>query len=380
MKKINILYLIVSFRSGGTQRQLVELLKNLNKERYEPIVACFEKQGNFLKDIQKMDIPIVEIKHSGKLFKPQVIKVIFCLSRLLKKEKISILHAFLSHPYVLGTLAAKIVGTPIVIMSERNVDIYPKRRHWLAGHITQMLVNKIIVNAEAIKKYLMGQHGTKDEKFSVIYNGVNLDRFNLQIDMAEKRKRLGLLSEFPTIGILASLSEKKDHHTFLKAVGLMVKKIPSMQALIIGEGPLREKLQNMARQLGVGKNVKFLGNREDIPGILALLDILVLSSVREGFPNAILEAMAAGKPVVATDVGGCRELVQHGKTGYLVPPKRPDLLLDAIEKMLVDKEKAIEMGAMGRNWVLGNHSSSKMAYETEKVYEDLIRSKIPYLH
>jgi len=378
--KIKILYFIEALGLGGTEIQLCELLKHLNGEKYQPIVACIHSRGPLLQAISSLGVRIVEFGSGGRISGVWGLSLVFRLSRFLKRERISVLHAYLLPTYVLGMLAASLAGTPVKIMSERNVDYYEKKRYRrrrfkVAGHIAQQLANVIIVNAEAIKRYIIEQHGTPASKIHIVYNGVAFERFDVDNNVQAMKDELGLPLTAPVLGIVASLQPKKDHRTFFEALRIVIDKAPVVQTLVIGDGPLKNELQKRVSELGISSNVRFLGIRRDVPSLLALVDIVVLSSKREGCPNAIMEAMAARKPVVATDVGGVSELVVNGETGLVVSPQNPERLAQGILFLLHNRNKANAMGRAARKRVEQHFSASRMVDKTEELYEELLVSK-----
>ena len=379
-RKIKILYFIEALGIGGTERQLVELLKHLDREKYQPIVACLHREGPFLQDILNLKVQVIQFGLGGGVIRVVGLKWLFQLGQFLRRERISIVHTYLLHPNFLGMLAASMAGTPVKIMSERIVNYFENERYQgirfkVADYIAQRLADVIIVNAEAIKEYMIEQHGTPRSKIKVVYNGVDLKTFDVDTDVEARRSELGLSLTAPVLGIVASLQPKKDHYTFFEALRIVAAKVPTMQALIIGDGPLRDRLQNRVNEIALSPNVRFLGIRSDVPFLLPLLDVMTLSSIREGFPNAISEAMAARKPVVATDVGGVTELMVDGTTGLVVPPRNPAALAQAMLSLLGNEEKAREMGRAARKRVEDHFSVSRMVVETEQLYEELLESK-----
>jgi glycosyltransferase involved in cell wall biosynthesis len=186
------------------------------------------------------------------------------------------------------------------------------------------------------------------------------------------RASLGIPAEAKTIGVVARLIAYKGHRFFLQACQEIKRRHPRATFLLIGDGPEAGSLAALSRQLGLQEAVRFLGTRSDIPQLLSLLDVVALPSLEEGFPNVVLEAMAAGKPVVATRVGGTPEAVIHRETGLLVPPKDPRALADAILEVLDDPQRANAMGQAGCERVRKAFDLSRMVQEIEALYEELI--------
>ncbi|MEE8422927.1 MAG: glycosyltransferase, partial [Thermodesulfobacteriota bacterium] len=208
-----------------------------------------------------------------------------------------------------------------------------------------------------------------------IYNGIDPTLYDDQ-SVSGFRASLNIPEKTKVIGMVANLIHYKGHKFFIRACA----KIKSMRAdvvfLLIGEGPMRIELEKLTKELGLEEDVVFLGRRSDISPLLSVMDVFVLTSLEEGFSNAILEAMAAGKPVIATDVGGNSEAVIHGKTGLLVPSMDSNSLADAINNMLCEPEMAEKMGEAGRERIVGEFSMNAMVRNMEHLYKDLIHEEM----
>jgi glycosyltransferase involved in cell wall biosynthesis len=235
--------------------------------------------------------------------------------------------------------------------------------------------DSVIAVSEEVKRDYKEKTGIDERKCLVIYNGIDTEDFGRAADIKGLKRELDLGEDDIIITCISRLVPQKDHYTLLKAAGILVGKVPKLKFLIVGGGKMAEELKGFARKLNLEKNVVFAGKREDISDILALTDISVLCSVKEGFSNVILESMAAAKPVIATDVGGNREAILDGKTGYLVPKKDYNLLADKILLLVNNKDKREEMGRNGRRRVKERFSIEVMAAETKKLYFGLLKKK-----
>jgi glycosyltransferase involved in cell wall biosynthesis len=234
----------------------------------------------------------------------------------------------------------------------------------------------VIPNSKAGEKYVIDR-GIDRSRVSVIYNGINLQRLNPNQELvAEIRQRMGVPADGKVIGITASLTPAKDHATFLQAASIVAQAAPQTRFGILGDGPLRPDLEEMARRLGIEKSVTFFGNQRDVGSYISVYDIACLASFdHEGCSNATLEAMAMGKPVVVTDIGGNREIVERNKTGLMVPPKSPQIFADAILSYLEKPELAKQMGDRARQFVLERFSVSRMVSDYQDLYERAIEYK-----
>ncbi|MCK4400870.1 glycosyltransferase family 4 protein, partial [bacterium] len=216
------------------------------------------------------------------------------------------------------------------------------------------------------------------DKFEVIYNGVDLDFWQKNIPsqkvIVEKKIKLGLLENDKVIAAIGRLHPQKGHEYLLRAARKIITRMKNLKILIVGDGPMRDSLESLSERLGIKENVVFTGKRNDIKDILYLSDISVISSIREGFSNVVLESMACGKPVVATDVGGNKEIIINGENGFIVSSGDEDALADRILTLAGNEELTKKMGLATKETVK-NFSLSRMAYKTEKLYEELMDKK-----
>ncbi|MBI3988696.1 MAG: glycosyltransferase [candidate division NC10 bacterium] len=379
-EKVKIAYVIGTLDLGGAERQLVALAKGLDRSRFLPVIFCLTATGPLITDLAEAGVKTRCFGLRGlKVWRNplRVARALLTFFADLKKEKPEIVHGLLFHAYILGTFAAKIAGVPIVIASRRSLGRFKERKwHYLvAERLANRMTDLIIANAEAVKEDVIHQEKVKLSKVRVMYNGIDPSLYDLPPDPT-LRASLGIPEAARVVGIVANLIHYKGHRFFLHACQAIKRKSPEVMFLLIGDGPCREVLEDLARELGLEKDVLFLGSRQDVPHLLALMDVVVLPSLEEGFPNAVLEAMAAGKPVVATEVGGVPEVIVHRKTGLLVPPKDPQALADAIIELLDDPQLALEMGRAGRERVTKEFGLDRMIREMEGLYEELIARKL----
>jgi glycosyltransferase involved in cell wall biosynthesis len=234
----------------------------------------------------------------------------------------------------------------------------------------------VIPNSQAGRGYLIGR-GINPTRIKVIYNGINLERLTPNLaKVAQIRNSMRVSSGGSVVGITASLSPAKDHATFLQAARLVSQVMPQVRFAIVGDGPLRASLENQARELGLAAGVTFHGVQRDIGSYTSSYDVACQCSVDlEGCSNVLLEAMALGKPVVATAIGGNRELVDHGKTGLMIPMRNPQSLADAILAYLSQPDLARAMGERARQMVLTRFSLDRMVQEYDQLYEQSLRAK-----
>ena len=381
MRAVKILYVIGTLGLGGSEKQLVALARGLDRSRFLPIVFCLAATGPLVADLEEAGVETRCFGLRGlKVWRNpiQVARYLLAFLADLKKEKPEMIHGFLFHAYVLGAFAGRIAGIPIVIASRRSLSHFKVGRpHYpLVERLANRVTDLIVANSEAVKQDVVRQEKVRSSKIRVIYNGINPSMCNVPAD-AGLRASLGIPEKAKVVGVVANLIHYKGHRFFLQACQEIKVKHSEVKFLLIGDGPCKGELEAFAQELGLEKDVLFLGGRQDIPQLLALMDVAVLPSLEEGFPNAVLEAMAAGKPVVASRVGGVPEAVVHGETGLLIPPEDQAALAEAICWLLVHPTEAGRFGEAGRRRVAERFNLSTMVRQYEAVYERLVAEKCP---
>lgn len=372
MDTINILYVINQLSIGGSEQQLLELTRELDKEKYSPTVVSLSRGGVIKDEMERAGIPVIVAERKIRIDPSPIWKLV----KTLRDRKIAIMHSIGFYGGLYGRLAAKLAHVPIIITSERQTMSWTRASHsqiyFWADRFLARWTDRVIVNANAVARYVTQQKGIVANKVHVIYNGVNLERFDNPLEAAVVKRQLDIRDDKSVVGMIARLDPMKDHRNFLQAASFVLQQLPRTVFLIVGEGMLRHELEKFASELNIGSEVIFTGARRDVRDLLSIMDVFVLSSQQgEGCSNAILEAMTMAKPVVATDVGGNAEIVLNASTGCVVPPKNPARLAQAVLKILEDADLRKYFGEMGRKRVEERFSVGRMVSETEKVYEEL---------
>jgi glycosyltransferase involved in cell wall biosynthesis len=288
------------------------------------------------------------------------------LAGFMRRERIDIVHNYLLRANVIGTLAARAAGVPVVLTSKRGC--HERRGLELVGaRLSNRLADCVTANANAVRTFVHENEGCPLEKMVVIPSGIDTDRF-APLPSSDFKARLGLPSDAPVIGVVTRMRVRKGVEEFLRAVAEVRRTRPDVRAVVVGEVELDAELRGMVEAAGLREHLHLLGRRSDMPEVLSAFDVFVLSSHDEGMSNAILEAMAMQRPVVATDVGGTGEVVQEGRTGYLVPPKDPDALAAAIARVFDDAPAAHALGVRGREVVVAGFSARAMVRQMEALY------------
>lgn len=371
MSAVKVLYLITELNVGGAERVVQRLATQLSKHGYNVLVACLFDPGAVADEIISAGVPVVDLGMRGK----GDMRVIYRLFRLLRSEKIEILHSHMFHANLLAALVGRLANVPIIIGTRHNVDIGGMRREWVNRWALGFCDAVVAVSKEVYEAQF--QHSLTDQFKVVIPNGVQVEAFtSADQSMVETlRQEWGIHPSVPVIGTVARFDEQKGHIYLLDAMVILMEQMSTAKLLLIGDGPLRSQMEGISEALSLSGSIIFTGIRHDVPEILALLDLFVLPSLWEGLPIAILEAMAASRPIVATRVGGVPEAVVDGVTGLLVPPRDSTALAQAIMYLLDDPDLCNRLGQAGRERVLEYFSVERMVERTQNLYEQLLAAK-----
>ena len=368
MQQINLLHLIQGLEIGGLEIMVVNLLEGIDRSRYRPSICCYDSLGSLSQGLPERGIGVHLLKR-----RPGIDYLYpFKLARHLKKSKIKILHLHNPTALFYGTLAGKIARTPCIIYTEHGRDFSSSFKVRIANSLLSRMVNKIVVVAEHGKRYLVEHEGVDERRIFKIYNGIDSQKFGRTHSGKPIRSGLGLHDNQSIIGIVARLDPIKNHTCLIRAMKIIATSLPRTVLLIIGDGPLRSQLEGLTAELGLQNHVKFLGARSDIPELLSVLDVFVLSSFSEGLSLTLIEACAAARPIVATDVGGNAEIVKHECNGLLVPSDQPEVMARAILEILTHDAKAKLMGKKGRKKFEEEFMLNAMVKKYEALYESCL--------
>jgi glycosyltransferase involved in cell wall biosynthesis len=363
---IRVLHMMEGPDPGGAETVLVEIAHHLG--------PGFESEGLVLvpgwiqSTLGDRGIPT----HTLPLDRSFDISWPFRLARLIRARGINLIqsHEFTTNCY--ATLAARLARVPIVC-TVHGKNYYPTRYYrraayrWVARN-----ANAFVAVSADLARFLNRRLGIPEHRLRVILNGVDLTRFGAaQGGRDALRAALGIPADGFVALTVAALFEVKAHADLIDAAAIVLRAHPDVHFLFAGEGPLEPELRNRAERQGVAKRVRFLGFRRDVPELLAASDVYVLPSHSEGLPVSVIEASAAGLPVVATDVGGTGEVVEQDRTGLLVPPRDPERLAAAIGRIVADREAARRLGAAGRERVRTRFGLERMIDDYRRLYSEL---------
>jgi glycosyltransferase involved in cell wall biosynthesis len=379
---LNVLQLIPSFHQGGSERQAVQLTRLLNESgRCRVFVACLERSGVLLDDIARLGLGEIAEYPLTSFYNLNALKQSRRFTAFLREHEIDVVQTHDFYSNVFGMAAARRARIPVRIASKRETGGMRTAAQRFVELQAFRLAQAIIVNSEAVGQQLI-QDGVSAGKVVMVYNGLDLRRVTTPTGWKreETLAALGLPCEEDRrfVTIVANLQhEVKDHPTFLRAAKRVHAAVPEAAFVLAGEGRLTDSLRAQATQLGLEEAVFFLGRCSRIAELLAVSDVCVLSSIAEGFSNSILEYMAAARPVVVTDVGGAREAVEEGETGYLVKSGDDETMAARIVSLLREPELAQSMGERGRRVVEQKFSCEAQLENTLNLYRQLLAAVCP---
>jgi glycosyltransferase involved in cell wall biosynthesis len=377
---LRIAYLLPNIEAGGTEQHVLMLCRLLNRSRFSPSLIT-TAGGGALFEAFSMHVPVTVMGDPtrGKRFRStswEHARAVASLVRILRLRRPDILHTYLPAANVIGPLAARLAGVPRVIVSKRSLADY-KVRFPLLRHtesFANRLADVILVNSDAVRRDVERTERHWGGKFRKIYNGVAPIEPWAPDEAMAFRRREGIPADALVALCVSNFYPYKGHEELVEAAVMVVHASPNVIFLLVGrDSGTLEATRTRIRERGLEGSFRFLGSRTDVPDLLRASDLFVHPSREEGFSNAILEAMAAGLPVVACDVGGNPEAVVDRETGRLVPSRNAAAFSSAIAELLADPEKRNAMGKAGRDRATERFSLDRMVGEMESLYESLVR-------
>lgn len=370
MNKVKkILHLNNTSSMGGAEQVILDLAALIDSEKFKSYVSAF-REGELVFEMRKRNIRFLWLKESTQVYDYKFLKNI---TRLIKENRIDLIHSHTWGTDFYGYWASKILGVPMLATVHNRYYIFEKWTRRLSYKVLINHIQKIVAVSKDIQNLLKKDLKLLPQKIKLIYNGIDTSRFEKKFDQEMLRKELNLSKGDLILGNVGNLREVKDHHTLILSFSKVSPFFPQAKLLIIGEGELKSNLLKLRAELGLENKVLLLGHRDDIPSLLNLMDIFILSSRLEGCSISILEAMASGKPVIATSVGGNPELVQEGKTGFLVPSAEPEKLAKTTIQLLKDEKQRKKMGEEGKKRVKEKFSRETMVKNYEELYFQILR-------
>ncbi|MCX5892429.1 MAG: glycosyltransferase [Deltaproteobacteria bacterium] len=365
-RRVKVLHLLASLPVGGAEDLVAAIVRGLDPERFAAGVACLGFPGPVGEELRAAGYPVnylgLEVKQTSMW------RLVAAVRRLLKELQPDILHTHLYHPNLYGRLAALGLGIPVVAAVHNSYTrVKFHRRVW--NFLLGRAADRILVGSAQVRDDVRHYDGVPASRLLLLPYGIRLDELGSSLSRQEARQALQV-SGF-VMGAVGRLEEQKGHAYLLEALAQVRQDLPEATLVLVGDGRLRQDLEGRARELGLAERVRFLGTRRDLPLIYRALDLFVQPSRWEGLPLALLMAMGAGLPVLATRVSGVREVINDGVNGRLVEPEAPQALARVLLELYRQPETRVRLGAAAQCTIRENYSLEAMLARLEKLYLEL---------
>ena len=363
MEKIEILWLQSGAAVGGTEMMNFRTWQQLDRSRFAVQLCFLDGEGVMSHFYRQMGHEPIHFNFQEQ----SVGAVMGGLRRLLRSRPVHIVHIFGLRANLLARPVAHFSSSAKIITGQRSVDLWRRPWHNWADRLTGRWVDLYLANCQAVNQWLQQVVKVPAGKTLTLHSGLDPTPF-MAARPGQIRPLLGITTQEKVIVCVANLRPVKNHPLLLQALHQLHQRQLPCHLLLVGEGPQHPHLEQLTRQLGLTAYVHFLGYRADIPALLADSDVAVLASHWEGLPGSVMEAMAAGRPIVATAVGGLPELVLDGVNGFLVPPNDPATFTHRLAQLLVDETLGAKMGVSGREYMLQNFRIATKVQKLEQIY------------
>ena len=367
-RRLRLVHLVQGLDIGGLEQTVASLVLSLDPISFQSRVVCYDALGSLVPRLEQSGVEVRLLKRKPGVDLGYVARLASCLLR----QHVDLLHLHNPTAFFYGALAGRLARVPAIVYTDHGRDLESSQRNRLFHWLLSRMVDQVVAVSESARQQLVECEGVPAARVMVIHNGIDAERFARRDRRNEVRTSLGLRDGRPTIGVVARLDRVKNHALLLRAMTRIVECLPAAILLIIGDGPLRSELESLAIEFGVHEHVAFLGARDDVPDLLSALDLIVLPSVSEGLSLTLIEACAAGKAIVATDVGGNREVIEHGVNGLLVSSDDEEALASAAIGVLTDATRAATMGAAARRRSEAEFSLDTMVAQYVALYGHLL--------
>ena len=368
MKGIRIDYFLPELKLGGSEKHVIQLASGLRQRGHDARIVSLFREGPLAGEAREMGIPFTCLNlsyHWG-------VETFRGIWDWIHSHPTDILHTYLFGFHLFAGLPARMSKIPVTLSSRRDVDLVQKRRHLWLENLGNLFVDHVICCSRAVEVWVLDRERIRSEKVSTIYNGVDLGFFKGSADGLRIRREFGIPKHAPVVGTVANFSPKKAYADLLEGIELILEKNPAVWFLLVGRGPLECEIKEKAQSLPRSQQVIFTGSRSDIPDLMSAMDLFVFVSLWEGLPNVLLEAMAMGRPVISTAVGGVPELIEEGKEGILIPPRNLQTFSRAVFELLGDYKRAQAMGLQAQEKIRREFGMERMVSEYENLYLSLL--------
>lgn len=368
-KTRRLLHITSTLEDHGYVWLIWNFARLVDSDKYQVLVCCMRKGGPYIDKFRELGVEVINLEMRHYLD----FRVIFRLVRFLRENNIDIVHTHIRLADWYGRVSAKLAKVPFIFTTVHNADYWRKERKYFAyaliDKLTMALNTQIIAVSQAVKEFIIKWQKIDADKISVILNGTVIQKYSNASGGEGLKESLGLNEDKIIVGAVGRLVKQKALHDLLHAAQQILSSRSDIQLLIVGQGPLEHKLKDLAAALKIEDSVIFTGFKTDIPQLLGLMDIFAMPSLYEGLGVAVIEAMMAGKPVVATEVIGLTELVIDQETGILVPPSDPQALAKAISTLMDSQDLRENMGKRGQERAFKHFSIERMVKDLLNFYD-----------
>ncbi|GAK51907.1 putative Glycosyl transferase, group 1 [Candidatus Moduliflexus flocculans] len=377
MDKFRILVFSTYAKIGGTQKTLLDFFQYASHDRFTYYHCVLLAHDILMDEIAKLQPHIPQTSFNMRGYWD--IRAWWKLYHFAKDKRLDLMHTNGLKADIIGRCVGRLLGVPVNIASIHSTDPWRKWYHVWLDRYTSWMTDMYLANSEAGRLAMRRRERISLPKMMTISNGIDFERFDPDhIDgqrIQALREEFGILSTTKVLGMVANLCHMKEHKTLIDALPRIHARFPNAICVFVGIDRMHGEIQRYVNERGCEQSVIFAGFQKDIPEWLALMDIFLLPSLWEGLPNAMLEAMAMRRPVIATPVGDVPEILTHGETGLLIPTHNPDALADAVILLLKSPEIAFKIAEAGQRLIREKYSIQTMVAQTEQLYERLILAK-----
>lgn len=354
-RPLRVCHVSLTLKTGGLERLLADIARHHDATRCVPEFLAVNEVGRFADIIRDTGCTVHTLQPAGRFGQLRQ------MARLFRAERFDVVHTHNTHPHINGSIAARWAGVPVVVNTRHGQRAGHGWKSRTQFRWASHLVNKIIAVSDDAARLCVESDGVRRQKVLRIWNGIDIDDFQFSGPTTS-----------PIAISVARLSAEKDFPTLLRAISIAIQAVPDLKLKLVGDGPERGKLEQLAQELKLSEHVEFLGDRHDVPKLLTQAGFFVSSSLTEGISLTLLEAMAVGLPVIATRVGGNSEIVDDPRTGRLIPSSDPASLAGAIVAMCQQPETWQALGQAGRARVEEHFEVRRMVADYEQLYRNLL--------
>ena len=376
-ERVRVVFVIDNMRFGGTELNAVRTAERLDRGRFDLRVVCLGDPGPLTERYRAMGVPVVGFRLRS-LYGASMLTAGLGFARYLRREGVQIVHAHDMYSNIFATIWARVARTSAIVASRRWWHSLPNRKLQLGNRAAFRLADAVLANSPEVARSVREEAGIAAGKVTTVTNFVDEAAFAAPgtLELAATRRAWRVPAGSVVVGCVARLDPVKDHATLLRSVQVLRARYPTLHLVLIGDGPERETLEALTGALGLEDAVTFVGEVRDGRNHHHGFDISVLSSHSEGFPNTLVEAMAAGRPVVATAVGGSVDAVVEGETGLLVRPGSPEQLADSLARLIESPALRQRLGDGGRARAAALYGARDTVARLERMYDDLLTSAV----